>query len=368
MSKSFVKFSKELQPAFYTTLRERVNRYLQEKQLSRFGNERMIGKTLFMLALYFVPYGLIIGGAFTSPWLHLLAWIIMGFGMSGIGLSIMHDANHGTYSSNRTVNRMLSYIMEMVGGSSTNWRIQHNQLHHSFTNVDGLDEDIDAPGHLRFSPNQERSPIHRYQHIYAWFMYSLMTLYWATAKDFMQLKRYRDDGMVKAEAYPKLLAQMIAWKVFYYIYALIIPIILAPVAWWVTLTGFLLMHLIGGLVLSCIFQTAHVMPTSEYPVPDATGSLENDWAVHQLLTTANYSPRARFFSWFVGGLNYQVEHHLFPNISHVHYRKISQIVKDTAEQFGLPYHSQPNFWVALKEHARMLKHLGRHDGMPSPTA
>ena len=135
--------------------------------------------------------------------------------------------------------------------------------------------------------------------------------------------------------------------------------IFAPVAWWVVLGSFVIMHLIAGFILSAIFQPAHVMPSSEYPLPTETGMIENDWAVHQLHTTCNFAPKARFFTWFVGGLNYQIEHHLFPSISHMHYRRISKVVKETAKEYGLPYHSQKTFFHALWYHGKMLYMLGR---------
>jgi linoleoyl-CoA desaturase len=104
-----------------------------------------------------------------------------------------------------------------------------------------------------------------------------------------------------------------------------------------------------------------VVPSSEYPTPDEEGQLQNNWAIHQMLTTANFSPKSSFFSWYIGGLNYQIEHHLFPNICHVHYRKISAIVKQTAQEFGVPYNVQPNFVKAVWSHGKMLKKLGRYD-------
>lgn len=320
----------------------------------------MVIKTFFMFALYFIPYGLMIGGAVSSVWPVFALWLLMGLGKAGIGLSVMHDANHGSYSRHPMVNKIVSYVMNMVGGSSINWQIQHNILHHSFTNVDGLDEDIDAGILLRFSPNQKRYPFHRAQWVYAWFFYGLMTIMWATTKDFRQLIRYKRENMIEStgRSFPGLMTELIISKILYYGYVLIIPLMTIQLAWWQILLGFLAMHFVAGFTLACIFQPAHVMQSTEFPTPDKDGNLENTWAIHQLMTTTNFAPASRLFSWFIGGLNYQIEHHLFPNICHVHYRKISRIVRETAEEYGLPYHSYPTFVHALWNHGKMLWQLG----------
>jgi len=354
------KFSRQADADFMKTLRQRVNEYFRTNNISRYANANMVIKTICMLSLYFVPYFLMLFGVFENSWILFLMWVIMAGGMSGIGLSIMHDANHGSYSKNKTVNQVLSYLINFVGGNVANWRIQHNVLHHTFTNIEGADQDMDGPFFLRFSPHKKRIPIHRFQHIYAWFFYSLMTLYWATAKEFIQLVRFKKLGLTQTpKRYRRILTGLIFWKIFYIGYSLVLPMIFIPASPWFVLLCYCSMHFITGLVLSIVFQAAHIMDTSEYPLPDSSGEIQNNWAVHQLLNTANFAPKSRILSWFVGGLNFQIEHHLFPDICHVHYKKVSEIVKSTAEQFGLPYHSNRTFLSALVEHARMLKKLGR---------
>jgi linoleoyl-CoA desaturase len=303
-----------------------------------------------------------ISNTIETPLMIFGCWLLMGVGMAGIGLSIMHDANHGSYSKYKSVNRILGYLLNFVGGSVANWKIQHNTLHHSYTNIEGLDEDIGSNILLRFSPHYKRYKIHRWQHYYAWAFYSIMTLYWLLLKDYLQLYRYKQNGMLQKhdKSYNKLMIELILSKLIYAIYILAIPLALTGVSWWMTLLFFLSMQMICGFILSVIFQCAHVMPSSKYPLPDKTGGLENSWAVHQLLTTTNFSPRSKIFSWFIGGLNYQIEHHLFPNICHVHYKKISSITRKTASEFGIPYNIQPNFVAALWNHLKMLRDLGRY--------
>jgi linoleoyl-CoA desaturase len=364
MSFKAVRFnSKEGQVEFFSTLRAKVKEYFDSKKLSRHANSAMVFKTVFMFALYLVPYSLMIGGVLTSFWAVFVLWILMGFGMAGLGLSVMHDANHGAYSSNPKINKLVGSVIYLVGGIPANWRIQHNVLHHSYTNISGMDEDLDPGPVMRFSPNEKRRYLHRFQHIYAWFFYCLMTLLWATTKDFKQLYRYRKLNLAKTQnrTHGSMLAEIIISKAIYYAFVLVLPLILLPMPWYQVLIGFLSMHFLAGLILACIFQPAHITLDLDFPMPTDTGSVENNWAIHELATTTDFAPKSHLFSWYVGGLNFQVVHHLFPNICHVHYKKLATIVAETAHEFGLPYHSQRTFYMALKHHTLMLKRLGTVD-------
>jgi len=356
-----IKFSRDRgQRDFSMALRKRVNEYFSSNGISRFANTSMVVKTIVLLSIFIACYASILGGWVTNAWLMIGIWVLLGITTAGIGFSVMHDANHGAYSRNKYVNAVLGYVINFIGGFSINWKIQHNTLHHSFTNVHGADEDIDAGNLLRFSPEQEHLPFHRFQHIYAWFLYSLMTHMWITTKDFKQLIGYKNNGLLEQHGitFNRAFAELLFIKVLYYGYLLVLPLVFSPVAWWVTLIGFVVMHFALGFLLACVFQTAHVMESSHFPGTDEEGNLEHNWAVHQLMTTTNYAPNNRLLSWFVGGLNYQVEHHLFPNVCHTHYRKLSKIVKETAEEYGLPYNTLPSFRSALQIHWRMLRKLG----------
>lgn len=357
-----IKFSQVIGRDFNATLNKRVRAYFKDNNISKYANANMKIKTIFMLSLYFTPYFLMIFGVVTNPWLIGLCWAIMGFGISGIGLSIMHDANHGAYSKNEKVNYFLGRVINLVGGYAPTWKIQHNILHHTYTNVHGYDEDVSpAVAILRFSPKDKYIPIHRFQFIYAWFFYSLMTVMWMTTKDFQQLFRYKKMGLTKTEnaKFKNLFIELISTKLFFYLYVIVIPIMVIDVPWWLTIIFIFGMQMIAGLVLATVFQPAHVVPETEFPAPDRDLSIDNNWAIHQLETTSNFAPKSHILYWLVGGLNYQVEHHLFPNICHVHYKELSKIVKSTALEFGVPYHSEPTFLSAIVSHTKMLKKLGQ---------
>ena len=287
----------------------------------------------------------------------------MGFGTAGIGLSIMHDANHGAYSKNSKINYWMGRTVSLIGGFAVNWKIQHNVLHHSYTNIHGYDEDISPINMLRFSPDDTKRPIHKFQYIFAWFLYGLMTFMWMTTKDFRQVFRYKKMNLTKAEneSFGKILFELIFIKAVYYAVIIFLPAYLLSdyIAWYWFALFIFCMHFIAGFLFGIIFQSAHVVAETEFVQPDTESSVENNFAIHQMQTTANFAPGSTIFAWLIGGLNYQVEHHLFPTICHVHYKNLSPIIEATAKEFGVPYNSNKTFLGALRSHGKMLYSLGR---------
>jgi len=320
----------------------------------------MIVKTVVMLSLFLAPLILMITGNITTPWMLFTAYIICGIGMSGIGMGVMHDAIHGSYSKNKKVNKLLGYSFNLIGANASVWRIQHNVLHHTYTNINEADDDLNAPFFLRFSPHAKHYWLHQFQHLYIWFFYGISTLSWITTKDFVRLQRYKNLGFFsKKFEYRNILTGMILWKLCYYSYALVLPIIVVPLPWWIILLGFLSMHFVTGLMVSIVFQIAHIMPANNFPLPDSGGAMKADWYGHQFATTSNFSPKSRILTWFIGGLNYQVEHHVLPDVCHVHYRRLAKIVSTTAREFGMPYHVKEDLFRAILDHIKMLHKLGR---------
>ncbi|NQV53385.1 MAG: acyl-CoA desaturase [Flavobacteriales bacterium] len=359
MSFTSYRFDRKVDADFYKTLRGRVSSYFTENNISRHANASMVIKTIVLISMYFVPYIFLLAGTVTSTLPFLGLWLIMGLGAAGIGFSIMHDANHEAYSKNKYVNMALGNLMNFLGANSSIWKLQHNVLHHSFTNIEGADGDINSPEFLRFSPHRPLKPIHRYQYIYAWFLYGFMIILKVLYTDFKQAFHYRDIEIIKTrKEFNKLVMKISLWKAVYFGLFFVLPFIFMPVSPWLILLGFFLMHYVVGMCMAVIFQAAHVMPETSFPAPTTTGKMDSNWAVHQLMTTTNFAPNNRLLSWYVGGLNFQVEHHLFPNVCHVHYRKISKIVEATAKEYGIPYHTIGRFREAIAEHAKMLYMLG----------
>lgn len=356
-----VRFADKETADFAATLKHRVDEYFKQNNISKNGNFEMYFKTFFMFALHFIPYAFIVSDLLTGTYWYYLMWIISGIGLAGIGLSVMHDANHGAYSRNKKLNDLMCLSLNLVGGHALNWRIQHNVLHHTYTNVHGLDEDISPAKVLRFSPHASKFKFHRFQHLYALFFYSLLSFNWIIVKDFYRLKQYNEMGLLKAQktSFGKELFYVIVTKIFYLSYILGIPILLTEASFSQVLIGYALYHIVAGLILALVFQPAHVIEHTLYPLPNHNRVIEKNWFAHQLLTSVNFSPNNKLLTWYVGGLNYQIEHHLFPTICHVHYPKIAPIVKQTAKEFGLPYNGNMSFSKAVILHFKMLKKLGQ---------
>lgn len=353
-----VRFSTTVNKEFSKTLNERVNQYFKTKKIGKHANTEMVIKTIFMLSLLFIPYGVAL---YTSTVAVMYAmYVLMGVASAGIGLSIMHDASHGSYSQKPIVNKILAYTLNLVGGNATNWKIQHNILHHTFTNIDSYDEDIQQAGILRFSPHAKIKSMHKYQYIYAWFLYGLMTFSWVTLKDVVQLYKYTKSGMLKKHAnVTKSWVWLFFTKSIYYFYMIAIPLAFSNFSIGPLMLGFFISHYTAGFILALIFQPAHLLEMNEFPLPDENNMVEENWFAHQLRTTTDFATNNKLLTWYCGGLNHQVEHHLFPNICHVHYNKLSKIVKETASEFGIPYNEVESFRSAIYYHGRMLYKLGR---------
>lgn len=344
---------------FFRTLNKRVNDYFKENKVSKTGNWKLHLKTFIMFSLYLTPYFLMLTLNFPW-WAQLLLTIVMGIGMAGVGMNVMHDANHGSYSSKKWINKIMGGSIYILAGNVYNWQVQHNVLHHTYTNIHGHDEDLDAGRVIRFTKHAKWSWFHKFQHYYGVFLYGLLTFNWALTTDFKQTKNYLSRKLSYGK-FPKPAAQwsmLIVTKIIYFAVWIVIPMLFFDIAWWKILIGFFIMHYVAGLILSIVFQLAHVVEEAEMPLPDSTGTMKNTWAIHQLFTTVNFSTKNKIVNWFTGGLNHQVEHHIFPNISHVHYTKISGIVKSTTQEFNLPYYEYKTTRKAFLAHLKHLKEMG----------
>ena len=355
-----VKFSSEdpIQKAFATAVRKNVNAYFREKGISTKGNSTILVKAIIMLLIYMVPFAILLTFQ-TTAWPALLLVIAMGIGEAGIGMSVMHDASHDAFSDKKWVNKLFASTMFLLGSNTFNWKIQHVILHHTFTNVYGYDLDIETKAMLRLCQHAPLKRFHRFQYLYAYFFYGLMTLS-KLITDVRQLLNFNREGITREQGRnpSSEVAKLIVTKVIYFTIILGLPLWLTAFTWWQLLIGFCVLHLTAGIIMSTIFQMAHVVEGAIQPLPDENGVIPTVWAVHELITTSDFARDNLFLNWYVGGLNFQIEHHLFPNISHIHYRNIAPIVEQTANEFGFMYNLKPSFTAAFLSHARRLKELG----------
>ncbi len=357
-----IRFPRPDSARFVKEVKQRVNAYFEEQGISKHANAAMVLKTVLIFSMALVPYGLILSGAF-GPWAMLALAVMMGIGVAGIGFSIAHDALHGAYSANPKINRALGFAFDLLGANGYMWKITHNVIHHTYTNIPGIDEDLTVSPILRLSPQAPRKWYHRFQPWYAIPAYSLATLNWLFLKDFQQFLK-KDIGPYQNKKHPAgEVAILVVTKIFVVVWMIVVPLLVLDVAWWQFLIGFVAMHLTAGAILGIIFQLAHVVEGTDYPEPDTEGMMEHTWILHEMETTANFAHRNKLLSWYIGGLNYQIEHHLFPQVCSIHYAKIAPIVRQIAEETGVPYHHAPTLMAAWRSHYRMLKHLGRNDGL-----
>ncbi len=345
---------------FFATLRKRVDSYFRENKISKHYNSTMVVKTVVLLTTYILPFIYIL--AFNPSFnIALILWAVMGFALSGIGMSVMHDANHGAYSSSHRTNYWLGHTLNLLGGSVFNWKMQHNVMHHTYTNVLHYDDDIADKLILKFNPHTQVRWYHKLQVVYAFLFYGILTLYWALLKDFIQFNKYARQGVNTStkKQNRNIWLRIFASKIGYWTAFFVVPVFVIGIPFYQILLGYVLMQFISGVVLTVVFQLAHTVEGTTHPLPGTDMTIENNWAVHQMNTTVNFSRKSKWISWYVGGLNFQVEHHLFPNICHVHYPAVSEIVKTTAEEFGVPYLENETFAKALKSHVKAIISFGK---------
>jgi linoleoyl-CoA desaturase len=341
---------------FFATLKERVDHYFESNRLNKRDSWRWYLKAVFLLTTYVFAYVQLV--FFSESLIEALVWgSLVGQGIALIGFNVMHDAAHGAASRSKTVNRVFARAMDFIGGSVLLWKFKHNVLHHTYPNIHAWDEDLESGGLLRLSPDQPRKPWHRLQHIYAPALYGVLSAYWVFLSDYVELFR----GKVSGHKVPRIGARQVAYffagKLFFMTYAVVIP--LTVYEWPIVLAGVLGVQMLAGLILSLVFQFAHIVEEVGFPAPGKSGAIEEEWAVHQLTTTANFAPNNPIVNWYTGGLNHQVEHHLFPMVTHVHYPAINKIVRETCAEYDVPYLENTTVWSALKSHMTLLKRLGQ---------
>ena len=342
---------------FYSVLKSEVEKYFLQKHLEKTGNWRLFLKTGILIPLAILIYILLI--VFDLP-LALVVVLggVLGSVLASIGFNVMHDACHGSYSKYKWVNEVFGLSLNMLGGNAFMWKQKHNIIHHTYTNIDGMDDDISFTSLLRLCPTKHWMPIHRLQHIYLFIIYSLTSFAWAFGTDF---KKYFSHT-VYTTPLTKMnrMEHFIFWisKSLNIVLYILLPVFLK--GWLFCFLFFISVHIVLGFTLAIVFQLAHVVENTEFElVTTAPKLIENEWAIHQVKTTANFAARNKIVSWFVGGLNFQVEHHLFPKISHIHYPAINKIVKQVCSEYGVAYIEYPRMHQAVASHIMLLKRMGR---------
>jgi linoleoyl-CoA desaturase len=315
---------------------------------------------LFKACLFSVCYLLVyVHLVFFTPsvWIAIPECIFFGLLTAAIGFNVMHDGAHGSFSKYPFLNKIAGSSLNFLGGSAIMWNMKHNIIHHTYTNIDGIDDDIEARPWLRFATTQKKMKLHKFQQYYFWFLYALLHLMWIFMSDYQKYFK-RKIGPIPLRKMT-LYEHISFWtaKLIYAFMLIVLPILLLGFTTW--LIGFLLITMVTGFAISIVFQLAHTVEHTDFPLPGDSGKIENEWAIHQIHTTANFATKNKTISWLLGGLNFQIEHHLFPRISHVHYPAISKIIKKTCGEYGINYIEFPKMTQAIVSHVHYLKRLGQ---------
>lgn len=346
---------------FHSELRHRIDAYFHRTHLSQRDCPQMYLKTALILVAFATTYGLLVFFAQTW-WQALPLAVLLGLETAAIGFNIQHDGGHQGYSNHGWVNQAMTLTLDLIGGSSYVWHWKHGVFHHMYTNITHYDADLEVGIVGRVSPHQPWLPIHRWQHIYLWALYGLMPIKWQLYDDFHDVI----SGRIGAQTFPRPqgwdLVKFLLGKGVFLILAFALPLMRHPLG--VVLAVYVVVAIALGVVLSTVFQMAHCVEGVGFPLPlPNTGYMEDAWAIHQIETTVNFSRNNPVITWLLGGLNYQVEHHLFPRICHIHYPELAKIVEATCQEFGITYREHPSFIGGVVSHARWLQRMGASSTM-----
>lgn len=343
--------------AFYTELKLRADAYFEGPGGQRRDMPRMYLKTATILIWFVSSWALLVFAA-ENAWQAAALAISLGLSIASVGMSVQHDANHGAYSDRAWINRALGLTLDVMGVASFIWRQKHNVIHHTFTNIQGIDFDLDFGKIARLSPEQQLRPSHRYQHLYLWFLYGFLLPKWVFYDDFVILfgKKMGPHTLPRPSA--TNIALFVGYKLFFVGWAIVVPALFHPL--WQVLVFHMVAVMTLGVTLSSAFQLAHCVGEATFPPPAPAGKPTNDdWAAHQVETTVDFARDSAVLTWFLGGLNFQVEHHLFPKVCHLHYAALSRIVEEVAAKHGVRYRNNVTLRSAMSSHFRHLKKLGR---------
>jgi len=349
-----VKFARET--GFFREVRRRVDDYFRSTGRWQRDCPRMYLKTAIVLSCCVVFYLLLVFAA-SAWWQALGLALALGLSMGGVAFNVQHDGRHHAYSNREWINRLMSLTLDLMGASSSIWHWKHNVFHHTYVNITGHDDDIDLGVFGRLTPHQKRLPVHRWQHFYLWALYGFMTIKWQLYDDFHDLV----TGRIGSIRFPRprgwALAGLLGGKLAFFSLAFVLPMMFHPV--WVVVLMYAIASFVLGVVMAVVFQLAHCVEQAAFPLPqDDTHRMDHSWALHQIESTVDFARKSRVTSWLLGGLNFQIEHHLFPRICHVNYPGISKVVEQTCREFGVRYHEHPSIWAGLASHFRWLRRMG----------
>ncbi len=348
-----IKFRKEEQVLFFKTLQNRINAYFKQAQIAKTGNTKAYLKAVVLLSLYLACFVSILLS--TSLLQLYVSYILMGSLTIFVALNIAHDAAHNTFSKSKTINELLLFTFDFLGANGYMWRLKHVYSHHPHVNIPNMDGDIKQSNLVRIFPNAPFLDFHKYQYLYMPVLYMFYTLNWLLFRDFRDFFETDISGKPNHQHPTAAYVRLFLGKLYYVGKLLLLPTLILPFSFGQILLGFVLLHFAASLTVALALVSAHVGEHSEYPEPDEHGLMPHSWAIHQITTTTDFATHSPIITHLFGGFNHHVVHHLFPNICHIHYPKLTEIVRHTCAEFDITYRCNPTLGDAILSHLRFLK-------------
>lgn len=342
--------------SFYKELRAAVKEHVSDPRAKRRAQRQLHTKTAIVVAWAAASWALMVFVA-SSWWLGGIFAVSLGLAMAGIAFNLTHDANHGAYPGKRWIGNSMRWSLDLLGASSYVWRVKHNVVHHTYTNISGADGDIEQLPFLRLAPDQPQRWYVRFQHFYAWPLYGFFAAKWQIFGDVTQLKVGNVEGTPLPWPKGRELVGFWLGKVVFLSWTIALPILFQSVFY--ALLMFMISSFVLAFTLAITFQLAHAVDEASFTTIDQMSEAgTTEWARHQVETTVDFAPNNKFLAWYMGGLNYQIEHHLFSKVCHTHYPSLAPMVREACEKHGVRYVAHRTLWSAVASHARWLKRMG----------
>ncbi|MDX1350447.1 MAG: fatty acid desaturase [Putridiphycobacter sp.] len=341
---------------FFKILKQRVDTYFTTNGISRKANSFFFVKAFCLIGTYIALYATLIfsKNVTTAFW----AMAAMGPLAILIGINVAHDAAHGNISTKNWVNILFLHCFDLLGANSYMWKNRHVYSHHTYPNILDNDADLKQNPLVRIFPSSEILPAHKYQFIYAPFLYLLYTINWLFFRDFQDFTQKKIGSLTLQEHPKKQIIRLVFFKLLYFTYILIIPLVFSSLPWPYFLLAFFCMNFFASLLITLALIPSHVAENSLFLLPNKEGIMPTSWSHHQVLSVIDFATNNWFLNFFFGGFNHHIAHHLFPGINHIHSTKITPIIKKTVLEFDLPYNYEPSFINAYLSHFKLLKNNG----------
>jgi linoleoyl-CoA desaturase len=353
-----LKFAKDEGSDFFKELNETVDKLFREQGIAKTGNRIMIFKIIMYFSLDILFYSLMINAGTTTGF--YVFYLLTGLSVLLTAFNVSHDAAHGVAVKSKALNKFLfSLSFNLQGNNAYVWGKHHNESHHLYTNVEGSDIDVLNNPLFRMTEHQPLKWFHRYQYLYAPFLYLLYSINWFFFRETLMLVNV-SSRTIKIHIPRNEVIKLVLYKLLYIGYMAILPVYMLPFGWGHVLLAFILNHFIVSLIFVGVLGVSHLSDYVAHPVPGPDNKLDMSWPKLQMCTSVDYNAGSKFFNWTLGGFNAHALHHLLPHVCHVHYLKILPIFRELAHKHGLTYMEMP-YRESLAAHFRFLKVMGRQE-------